>query len=105
MEILENQHQRARLGERLEQATPSRERLAGACGVTFRGGANKGAQLRVEPANLGLVGDESFHGFAQLRTAWSAPSLSRMPACALTISPSAQNGPLRRRGASAQGAR
>ena len=43
VEILENQHQRARLGERLEQATPSRERLAGACGVILRGGANQGA--------------------------------------------------------------
>ena len=91
VEVFEHQHERPPLRERLEQATPGGERLFAALA---RGSVEceQQPQVTLDPLGLPRVGDEVAHCAVR---ASPPPSprrrVSRIPAWALTISPSAQN--------------
>ena len=81
------------VGERLEEAPPGRERLVAPVAATPRLGleADERTQVPLDPVGVGAVGDErARRPRRSLLAAASAPSVSRIPACAFTISPSAQ---------------
>ena len=91
VEVLEHEHGRAPLGDRLEEATPGRGRGLGAGAGRPLADADERAQLRLEPAPLARrPGRAARPRRRSFRSASAGASLSRMPASALTISPSAQ---------------
>ena len=94
VQVLEHEHGRATLGQRLEEAAPRRDRLARAGRRRAVAGAepDERPQVPLHPAPLAVVRERrSATARRELRRrATSAESDSRIPACALTISPSAQ---------------
>ena len=94
VQILEDEHERALLGERLEEAAPGGERLVAAVAAELARAALRptsgrrccSTQSRSASSAMS-VGDASRASFS--RPSPSA-SVSRIPACAFTISPSAQ---------------
>ena len=92
VQVLEDEHERALVRERLQELSPGSERLAAA--IADRGllapEADEQAQERRDPVGLGRIVDDTTNRRSQLRSTFAAGSLSRIPASALTISPSAQ---------------
>ena len=93
MQVLDHQHRRALLGQRLTEPPPGRERLR--LPVTTQlapaGQANQRPQVSGDPGRPPLVAEQVGDGPASVAAAASAGSVSRMPAWALTTSPSAHN--------------
>ena len=93
VQVLEDEDERALVGDRLEEAAPGREGLVAAvarCLVGVEPGER--AQAPLDPCGVGRIVDESLDRLAKLLPRPRlGPSDSRIPACALTISPSAQN--------------
>ena len=69
VQILEDEHQRPLLGQRLEQAAPRRERLVAAVArvLAGRAEADERAQEAADPAALRLVGEDVLEHRGQLR--------------------------------------
>ena len=94
VEVLEDDDERPLLGHRLEKAPPGGEgRLPTIVAELRLGGeADEGAQLRLDPVRVARirqdVGDSARRASARPR---AGVSCSTMPACALTISESAQS--------------
>ncbi len=84
VEVLEDEHERPLVGETLEEPPPRGESLvpAIAAAEVRAGEADQRSQVGDDPR---VVGDR-----ASLRSTSCSSSSSRMPACALTISPRAQ---------------
>ena len=92
VQVLEDEHERPAVAERLEEAPPGRERLGArvAAALALLCLADQRAQIGHDPAGLLLVADRR-DGALELRVdRRRGVSLSRMPASALTISASAQ---------------
>ena len=68
MQILEDEHQRTLIGERLEQLAPGRERLAAvvAAKLATSLGADEQAEVALDPVGIVIVGDYCAHGARQL---------------------------------------
>ena len=91
VQILEDEHERAALGDRLEEAPPRRERLACGGRSIARRAREPGQRPHVplDPSRLDSSGDLATRR-ATLPRPLRRRRVSRIPACALTISPSAQ---------------
>ena len=92
VQILEDEHQRPLLGQRLEQAAPRRERLVAAVARALAGRAEADERTQRPPTQPRSASSAKTSSSiaASFVSAASSGSLSRIPACAFTISPSAQ---------------
>ena len=92
VEVFEHEHERALLGECLEESPPGGEGLAAAVaaepGVRLQ--ADERAEVRLDPAGVVRVVDGILDCEAKLLAASSSESRSWIPACAFTTSASAQ---------------
>ena len=86
-------NERALVRHRLEEAPPRRECFAAPVAADFALGreTDEGEQMALDPAGIGVVVDELLDGDPDLRACELGESCSWIPACALTISPSAQS--------------
>jgi len=68
VQVLEHEHERALLGERLEEAPPGGERLAATVAAEPRVGfhSDEGAEVQFDPAGVTLVVDGGIDGLAKL---------------------------------------
>ena len=85
VQVLDDEYRRIPLGDRLEERAPRGERL-GALDARSSLEPDERQQALLEPCTLVTFGK---HGPELVRVT-SGVSLSKMPACAFTISPSAQ---------------
>ena len=92
VQVFEDEHERVLLRERLEEAPPRGERLAAAVGACLAGGLepDERPEVALEPLRVVGVGDQRGDRFSSFSSVRAESSVSRTPACALTISPSAQ---------------
>ena len=92
VQVLEDENERSLVGDRLEQAAPGGKRLVApvACPRIVGLEPDERAYIALDPAGVGRIVDEPLHGLTELLPSLLAPSDSRIPACALTISRSAQ---------------
>ena len=90
VQVLEHEDERALFGHSLEEPAPRRERLLWLDAPSSRKPGER-TQLPLDPLRLGRVAADVVDGARELLLRARAVSLSRMPACALTISASAQN--------------
>ena len=86
VEVLEEEDERPSAGNRLDEALPGAKRLL-AIRLAATHESHQWGEARLQP--LGVV--DSGEDLAELLGCSARPSDSRMPACAFTISPSAQN--------------
>ncbi len=91
VEVFEHEHRRAPLGERLDEAAPGGEALVARAARAPRG--RRAAAAATPPTRVVVRGTAAATVSCSLRSASAAVSVSRIPACALTISPNAQNAP------------
>ena len=84
LHILEDQNERVLFGERFEEAPPRCERLF-LRARDVRGLADERTQMRQDPVRVFL--DQLLDGVPSFAATSSSLSVSRMPACAFTISP------------------
>ena len=92
VQVLEDEHERTLLGERLEEAPPGGERLAAPVGARLAAASSPTSGRRLRPSHCASAGRRralrsSSRSFSSAR---AASSVSSTPACAFTISPSAQ---------------
>ena len=91
VEVFEDEHERPPFAERLEEPTPGRERLVAALALR-RLERDEWTEVALDPGRLLAIRDEVADRRAGASPRQSRPRrVSRIPACALTISPSAQN--------------
>jgi hypothetical protein len=93
VQILEDEHERPVLGECLEEPPPCGEGLVAAIAarVGLARDADERAQVALDPGGAFGIGNEIRDHLVSFVSAATAESVSRMPACAFTISPTAQN--------------
>ena len=91
-QVLEDEDERAPLGKRLEEAPPGGERLAALvlAQLLVRAEPDERLQPPDHPVRIPVVARAVRTLRPSLSVATCAESVSRMPACALTISLSAQ---------------
>ena len=93
LQVLEDHDERALLGERLQEAPPGGERLglAVAAELALPAEPASAPEVRLDPAGVARARERVLDRAMELRATSLGVSCSRMPACALTISPSAQS--------------
>ena len=90
MDVLEDEDERPPFAEPLEEPPPGREGFVAALALR-RVERDERTQVTLDPGRLLEIRDEVVDPRRSFASTVSPESLSRIPVCALTISPSAQN--------------